>query len=612
MRLDKKSSFARILTITGFACCLFIDAGRLSAQVRDVTAADFSTASGFEDYLRVLQISGIVAPGPWSLRSFSQRQIERMVMSDSAGPWRLRDRYNSGTAVVSAASATTIYNTKFAYGSNDGPIWAGRALTLAASGGVTGRYGPVSYAFAPMAFWARNRWFRILNNGAAGLQAYNHGVYIGAVDLPQRFGEDPYFRVDPGQSSVSVDTKAITVGLSTANEWIGPATEHAFLLSNNAPGFPHLFMATGDGVNVWLARVHAKVMWGKLAQSDYSSVTGPDRYIDKNRPGTSRLMTSAMVVIVPRGIPGLEIGGARFFHVPFTKDEPSGGFWAKPLKDLFLESEYARGDSVGLDNQLASAFFRWAFPRSGVEVYGEVGHEDQFYDMREFLQNHDHGRSYMLGFQKAFRTRATTIDVIKGELINYQLPTIARLRIEGAVYLHSPLRQGHTNRGQLLGSSAGVGAAAASTISWNRYSQGGRTGITFRRIVRGQIGNYLGLIQTNPPTDSVPNAEVVDPDASDVIVSLGLERMRFGRIFDIGARVEAMKNYNHHFAGDLGNLSLQIHARIRPWWSRAPDASATARGTPGKPEALVPDVATKAGVGTSPGILEKSDEPVLQ
>src|SRR5687768_14570747 len=273
MRLDKKSSFARILTITGFACCLFIDAGRLSAQVRDVTAADFSTASGFEDYLRVLQISGIVAPGPWSLRSFSQRQIERMVMSDSAGPWRLRGRYNSGTAVVSAASATTIYNTKFAYGSNDGPIWAGRALTLAASGGVTGRYGPVSYAFAPMAFWARNRWFRILNNGAAGLQAYNHGVYIGAVDLPQRFGEDPYFRVDPGQSSVSVDTKAITVGLSTANEWIGPATEHAFLLSNNAPGFPHLFMATGDGVNVWLARVHAKVMWGKLAQSDYSSVT---------------------------------------------------------------------------------------------------------------------------------------------------------------------------------------------------------------------------------------------------------------------------------------------------------------------------------------------------
>jgi len=251
-------------------------------------------------------------------------------------------------------------------------------------------------------------------------------------------------------------------------------------------------------------------------------------------------------------MPGLELGLARFFHLPYRVGEPAGDFWRKPFEAFFSKGNYVPGDSAFADNQLASVFFRWVFPHSGFEVYGERGYEDVFYDLREFIENLDHDREYMLGLQKVFRTRPGGFDVVKAELVNYQLSTLALIRGEGFVYVHGTLRQGHTNRGQLLGASPGVGAAAASTLSWGRYSSESRTAFTLRRIVRDQRGNY-------------PVTGVVDPRGSDVIVAAGLERMRFGRVVDLGAKVEVMDDLNRDFSRDVANLNLQLTARLHPW-----------------------------------------------
>lgn len=217
---------------------------------------------------------------------------------------------------------------------------------------------------------------------------------------------------------------------------------------------------------------------------------------------------------------------------------------------IFLKNEFARGDSVGAGNQLASIFFRWTFPQSGFEVFGERGYEDQFYDFREFIENLDHDREYMVGFQKILASRVNGFDVLRGEVINYQLSTLAIIRPgEGAVYLHGTLRQGHTNRGQLLGASPGVNAAAASTVAWTRYSTAGRTSITLRRIVRDQEGDYY-------------LTGVVNPRGSDVLVAAAFERLRYGRFVDFGGRIEAMDELNRNFSRDVRNLNLQLTARL--------------------------------------------------
>ena len=521
----------------------------LGAQGRSVSMLDFTTGSEYEDYLRVLQITGKVPLYPWSIRGFSRREIERMALADSSGPWKLRDRFSSSHFSAGPLRLGGTFNSAYPYGANDGPLWAGRGLTVAASGGVSGHVGPLSFAIDPMAFSAMNRPFELMPNGRTGLVAFNHGTFAGTVDLPQRFGDKAYSRLDPGNSYVRLDSRFISLGVSTANEWIGPATEYPFLLSNNAPGFPHLFVGTGEPVNIWIGHMQARVFWGRLDQSAYSPVSGPAHYIGGAETGTVRLAASLEAVFQPRGVPGLELGAARFFHVPYTVGSPNAAFWRKPLFVFFTKNEFAIGDTVGIENQLASIFFRWVFPHSGLEVFGERGYEDQIYDFREFLENLDHDREYMVGFQKVLATRVDGFDVLRAEVINYQLSTLALIRREGFVYVHSPLRQGHTNRGQLLGASPGVNAAAASSLAWTRYSRTGRTSFTFRRIVRDQMGDFYLTGE-------------VDPRGSDVLVAAALERMRYGNRLDVGGKIEVMDELNRNFARDVGNLNLQLTARL--------------------------------------------------
>ena len=515
-----------------------------AAQSRRTTMLDYATGSELEDYLRVLQVAGMTTPYPWSIRGFSPREITRLVSADTAGPWRLAAGLKLGPAVVGPITLRLLLNSAYPYGANDGPVWAGRGLTSSITGGISGRGGPFSFTLAPHAFRAENADFDLPPPPSGTSPFGQPGAAADAIDLPQRFGDQPYGRLDPGASTIRFDSRAVTVGISTANGWIGSATEYPFLLGTNAGGFPHVFAGTGEPLNLWVARIHSRVAWGKLNQSDYSPVTGSTRYTSPAQSGTERLATHATLVVLPRGVPGLELGVARFIHVPYRIGEPGMSFWTKPFKTIFLRNEYAQGDSLGADNQLAAAFFRWVFPRAGFELFGERGYEDHFYDRRDLLQRPEHEREYSLGFQKILRKRPSALDVLKGELMNAQFPS--------AIYVHGQLRQGHTQRGQILGSSAGFQAGAASVVSWTRYAPTSRTSFAFRRIVHGQQGVY-------------GNTGVVTGRSPDVIVAAAVERTRMRRTVDYGARMEVMQNFNRDFSGDAPNLSLQLLVRLKRW-----------------------------------------------
>ena len=524
--------------------------GRVGAQASRTTTLDFATGSQFEDYLRALQVAGMLPLQPWSIRGFAPRIITRMATADSTGPWALRKNFHNDRIFVAPANFGATINTSYPYGANDGPVWAGRGITLVGSAGFGGQFGPLSFSLSPKAFIASNAPFDLAPNGESGRLAYNNASFPHTIDNPQRFGNKAYSRLDPDASDIRLDSKFISLGASTGNEWIGPATEYPFLLGTNAPGFPHLFIGTGDPVNLWLARVQARVIWGKLYQSDYSPITG-SAHFSVPGTGTTRLMASSQIVFLPRGVPGLELGFARFIHVPNRVGEPSAAFWKKPFKVFFLKNEFAAGDTLGADNQLASAFFRWVFPHTGFELYGERGYEDQFYDFRDFIQDPDNEREYLLGFQKTLIRPNNRLDVLKVEVLNYQLPTIARVRVQGLVYVHGILLQGHTNRGQLLGASAGAGAAAASTISWTRYSPSGRSTFLLRRIVRDEANVFAAN-------------GTVTPANSDVTISAGAERMRFGQRLDFGGKFEMMEDFNHNFSKDEPNLNVQLTVRLHP------------------------------------------------
>lgn len=534
------------LRIVAVTACLIAGGRTLQGQAVTVSAADFATGGTFENYLRVLQLSGKAPAYPWSIRGFSPLELDSLSKGDSAGIWKLQHVAHDGFS-ISRPKIGAIVNTTFAYGFNDGPVWAGKGLTGVADAGMFFRSGHFSLRLNIIAFRTSNSDFALYGNGQTGALRFGDALDPLRIDMPQRFGAGAYGRLDPGASAARFDSRYFTAGLTTANEWIGPATEYPFLRGNNAAGFPHAFLGTGTPLNVWIGTIHARAMWGKLFQSDYSPVTGTDRFVTGQPSGTVRLATTFAFALTPRGIPGLEIGAARFFHVPFAEGQPDGRSWTKAFKVFFLKNEYAQCDTLGQDNQLASAYFRWAFPKSGFEFYGERGYEDQFHDARDFLEDLDHDRSYMLGFQKILSASPAKTDVLKGELINQQLSNLLLVRVEASRYTHSTLRQGHTNRGELLGANAGLGGAA-SVLSWTRYSPSGLTGISFRRIVRRDKPGFTS-----------------DPKGSDVLTSAAFERTRFHNQNEYGIRVEGTANFNRNFANDAMNLNLQVFTRLGIW-----------------------------------------------
>src|SRR5207245_10587160 len=139
--------------------------------------------------------------------------------ADTSHPWATRYNFASrrSFAWVTPAANGRI-NTTFPFGYNDGPMWAGRGLTLDIQGGFALRRGVLSLTVAPMAFVAPNAGFALMSNGQAGRLAYGDGMQPYAIDRPQRFGSGAYARLDPGQSTLRVDSHKLAVGVTTAHQ----------------------------------------------------------------------------------------------------------------------------------------------------------------------------------------------------------------------------------------------------------------------------------------------------------------------------------------------------------------------------------------------------------
>src|SRR3954471_13721159 len=81
--------------LSAVGSCLLACSTLASAQASRTTTLDFVSGSQFEDYLRVLQISGLEPLRPWSIRGFSPRTIAELAVADSVGPWALRKNFRS-------------------------------------------------------------------------------------------------------------------------------------------------------------------------------------------------------------------------------------------------------------------------------------------------------------------------------------------------------------------------------------------------------------------------------------------------------------------------------------------------------------------------------------
>jgi hypothetical protein len=286
-------------------------------------------------------------------------------------------------------------------------------------------------------------------------------------------------------------------------------------------------------VDIWVGTVHGRLVWGSGQQSDWSVETG-----SKSR----RFLAGGAATFSPRGMRGLELGFSRLFHAEWDGLGPGELFL--PLQGLFkagLSDSERDPENTGA-NQLASVFVRWVHPGAGLELWGEFARDDHNYDLRDFILEPDHDSGYVLGGRKVWRA-GNRLTALRAELLNARTTHLQEVRGQSPLYLHTGLRQGHTQRGQVLGSPSGL-AGLGSVVAVDRYEPRGRWSAAWTQTVR-----------------DFPLPERGSPGAaggSEVTHALHVDRLFSRGPFEITAGGAAVYQLNRNFGDDAFNLSLVL------------------------------------------------------
>lgn len=464
-------NFKILLTI--FFTPIFLITGKANSQQLPV-------GDPIEAYYRLLSTELDQSKTP----SFFIRPIHSLQLledSQTTHPWqhitaksaaRSKNTYH---IVPLIPSVTVTNNNLFPVGQNDGALWQSRGYNYTASIGAYFEYGPFQVTFRPKIGYSSNRDFDLppastfpiwpLDN----ISEFNQG--LSRIDMPHRFGEDSFSWFHPGQSTASLNYWGVSAGVSTANNWTGPALYNPLIMSNNAPGFFHGFLETDGPYQTKYGNFEARLFWGGLKESDW---------YDENPDNNLRFISGLEFNYSLPFLPELSVGFARTFVEQYPDEGLAFNHFLRPF-NAFTEDNFSE-DRRDTAINLTSFFARWVIPNQGFEVWAEWGKNENTDDKRNFLLERVHTRSYILGLQKRFE-----IPKNRWITLNTEITQIENLENTGGAdypvwYEHLYIPQGYTHQGQVLGAGIGPGSNSQK-IRIDFYDRLGLLGISANRIV---------------------------------------------------------------------------------------------------------------------------------
>jgi hypothetical protein len=444
--------------------------------------------SEWEIYARALADRGVLGTEPWSARPFAPPTIRGWASSNGDfGPWKARLAAPSDHASafsILRPSITSSYNSGFAWGMGDGPVWQGRGLNAWATAGLAWHAGILNARIEPLFELGQNRAFA-LEPTTKGSSPFVDDLRPTEIDLPQRFGNSSLHILDPGQSFIRLDYRGATLGFSTENIFWGPGVRQALLFDANAAGFPHAFIGTGHAIATPAGRFYAQLIYGRLEESRWAPAN----------VSASRFGAGGIAVWMPPS-QTIEIGVARFYHRQWPK--------GLSLSDLtvpfgsFVNDREVAGTGVA-ENQLLSVFATIRVPTAGFEVFGEFGKNDRNGNLRDALVEPEHNSAWLLGAFKVIGPQSLSNGfwTVRAEVASGRVSELQNIgRGQSTFYDHTTVTQGHTQAGQLLGSPL-VDRSGGVDASVDRWSKNGRLGLSlFERQMPGDLA--VGL----PPTQA--------------------------------------------------------------------------------------------------------------
>jgi len=108
------------------------------------------------------------------------------------------------------------YNSIAPLGWNDGSMIPAKGYQTMLSAGFRTDYGILSAQLNPEFVFADNPSFQTFPLTGKDSEIYNHIYYLNFMDAPERFGTSNYSKVFWGQSSIRLNSKSLSFGMSMA------------------------------------------------------------------------------------------------------------------------------------------------------------------------------------------------------------------------------------------------------------------------------------------------------------------------------------------------------------------------------------------------------------
>ncbi len=432
------------------------------------------TTPVLEDYLRRQQLLGNLD----STYSFMVRPVMPAIAFGTKNgvdvDGSFTDLEHSTTTVLSAdgkglfrvmpAILRSQYNSKLAFGVNDGAMIPNAGIQAVLSGGIYYEYGNWRIQLQPELIVAQNKEYEGFPSKHDGSTIKEYYEWLNFMDIPERFGRHAYSKILPGQSSIRYNTGYLSLGISTENIWWGPSRRNALIMGNNAPGFFHGTVNTQKPVKSIIGSFEGQLIAGRLQNSgsrpplsDYVYRQHP-LYVPK-RDRDWRYLAGLVITYQPKWVPGLAVGYSSVSQM-YHND-------MKTFADFLPVFNGAKGSASVIDpavekrNQLSSGFFRWMDARGHFEFYGEYGSNGNSRTFKDFITNPDLTRAFTFGFTHLMPLPKPDQYIQFGGEITQLGQTVRETIVEkNSWYTHPHVRHGYTHQGQVLGAGIGPGSNA--------------------------------------------------------------------------------------------------------------------------------------------------------
>lgn len=384
----------------------------------------------------------------------------------------------------------TVFNSSNPYGWGNGAIIPARGFQTLISAGVSIQWNNLSIQINPQFHWAQNtpfeeypenaptKYFQILRRDERG------------TEKPVRFISKNRNEFLPGNSHIFYNFGSFATGISTENFWWGPGQFNSLLISDNAEGFLHLTLKTTKPAKTFIGNFEGQFFMGKLDAYGgpyYSDSTNIDILPIKEEISW-RYFTGISLSYNPKWTKGLSLGFSRTFQVYRDDMENNLKAWFPIFAPLPKEGTGVIENIRLRQDQHFSVFAKWIVKPAKTEFYFEFLRNDHPLNWRDLILNIEHSSAYLFGFSKGFEVEKNNYIYVRGEYIHTQAPLNNIVRAGGqgvGVYYNGQVKQGLTNKGQILGS--GVGQSGNHLIlEIRKAKEFNSIGISLERQARDQ------------------------------------------------------------------------------------------------------------------------------